>query len=79
MAIGAAVTKPSSRTSTSLVGLPEFVTSSRLCEELDIHPTTLWRWMRDGLGPKRLSIGHTVRFARDDVLSWIAERTRAGL
>lgn len=59
--------------------LPELVKPAQLTHALGINKTTLWRWCKAGNGPKRVAIGATVFFQREDVLAWLAKHKRTGL
>lgn len=50
----------------------------KLCEELGIPMSTLYRWLDDDpTFPKRVQLGtKAVAFRRDDVEEWIESRTR---
>lgn len=54
-----------------------------LCEQevaaiMRLSITTLWRWRRDGTGPKFQRIGRLIRYRQEDVQSWIDSRPGGG-
>jgi predicted DNA-binding transcriptional regulator AlpA len=40
--------------------------------------TTLWRWRRDGTGPKYLRFGKLIRYQMEDLAAWINSRPGGG-
>ncbi len=63
----------------ALSKLPELVKPAQLTHALGIAKSTLWRWCKAGIGPKRVAVGATVFFQREDVLVWLEKHKRAGL
>lgn len=42
---------------------------------LQVHRTTLWRWIQKGTFPKPIKIGsHAVAFRQSEVEDWLASR-----
>jgi predicted DNA-binding transcriptional regulator AlpA len=37
---------------------------------------TLWRWRRDGIGPKFIKVGESIIYPKECVDEWIAEQVR---
>lgn len=50
----------------------EFITVKQLCVALGINASTLYRWRKDGNGPKAFKVGNIVRFKQADVDAWLA-------
>jgi predicted DNA-binding transcriptional regulator AlpA len=62
----------------AISGLPELILPPQLATALGVHRTTLWRWIKAGNGPKRIVIGATVFFQKEDVLTWLAAHKHQG-
>lgn len=67
-----------SKTKHDVENLQEFLTLKEFCDWFDIHPTTLHRWINEGLAPERVLVGRKAKFRRTDVQKWLRLRTRAG-
>jgi predicted DNA-binding transcriptional regulator AlpA len=59
--------------------LPELIRPAQLAAALGVAKTTIWRWSKGGNGPKRIAIGGSVFFAREDISQWINAHKRDGL
>lgn len=44
-----------------------------LAEYLDVHPSTLYRMLKQGKGPASFKVGSDHRFRREAVDAWILE------
>jgi excisionase family DNA binding protein len=54
------------------VSAGQYITPQQLAEELGIGEVTLWRWRRDGVGPRFHRVGpRAIRYARADVAEWM--------
>ena len=62
-----------------LDNLPDLVRPAELAAVLGVAKTTLWRWSKAGNGPKRITIGGTVFFARADIQHWLNAHRREGV
>lgn len=50
----------------------EYVKPAQLAGELGVDEVTLWRWRRDGIGPRYHRVGpRAIRYARADVDAWL--------
>lgn len=50
----------------------QFYKPKELAAELGVAEVTLWRWRRDGVGPRAIRLGpHAIRYARADVADWL--------
>jgi prophage regulatory protein len=50
-----------------------------VAELVGVSTTTLWRWQRDGLMPKRRQIGPNVTgWTEQEITEWLEDRPRAG-
>lgn len=58
--------------------LPELATRSQVADYVQTSIPTLARWAQVGDGPKILRIGRSVRYRREDVLSWLESLAKAG-
>lgn len=46
-----------------------------LAARLDVHRSTIWRWVRQGTFPRPISLNPTVRVWREtDIEKWITDR-----
>ena len=54
----------------------DILTVKELCELLRIHPSTLYKLLRQGKIPS-FRVGNEWRFRRDVILRWIAEGSSA--
>ncbi len=52
----------------------KYLKVQELAAMLEIPAATVYGWRLNGLGPRRLKIGGTVRFAVEDVEKWLAEQ-----
>lgn len=52
-------------------------TQRQTAEYLGKVERTLERWRRDGVGPRYLRVGRTIRYRRADVDAWLAGREYA--
>ena len=51
------------------------LTTDELAAWLAVHPVTVKRWRRQGVGPRGLRAGlRALRFKKSDVLAWLKER-----
>ena len=69
----------SSKVTPDLEGGPEeyYYTTKELSGLLNIAPSTLAGYRRSGVGPKYISLGYrTCRYAKTEVLAYMAERAR---
>ncbi|MCW2165778.1 transcriptional regulator, AlpA family [Microbacterium hydrothermale] len=57
--------------------LPDLSTRKQVAEYLQVSVPTLDAWAAAGAGPKRLKIGRSVRYRREDVLSYVRELAEA--
>ena len=53
------------------LNLPELMTVPDVKEHTHLSQATLARWRAEGIGPRFIRIGRSVRYRRDDVLAWI--------
>lgn len=53
--------------------LPDLSTRRQVAEYLQVSVAALDKWAATGLGPKRLKIARSVRYRREDVLSYVRE------
>jgi hypothetical protein len=56
---------------------PVFLTTSEAGAFLRISPVTLGRWRIEGYGPPYRKFGRLVLYARDDLIVWANQQTRA--
>ena len=54
----------------------DLLTVSELAELLKLKRGTLDRWRAGGLGPTWIEVGGQFRYRREDVDTWLAERTK---
>ena len=54
------------------------LTPDDLTAELGVSLMTLWRWRRDGTGPRFIPVGRHIRYRRRDVDRWLDSRARGG-
>jgi hypothetical protein len=40
----------------------KLLTTDDICEIFSVTPQTAWRWRKDGIGPKWIKVGQTVRY-----------------
>lgn len=57
--------------------LPDLSTRKQVAEYMQISVAALDLWAATGSGPKRLKIGRSVRYRREDVLSYVRELAEA--
>src|SRR4051812_48337614 len=55
-------------------GLDPLLSIEDLAEFLGVPVTTIYDWRVNGKGPCGIRVGHHVKFAMSDVLSWLAEQ-----
>ncbi len=60
--------------------MPEIMTSEQLSAEFGGSPSTgtLRNWRYQGIGPKYVKVGASVRYRRSDVVAWLDSRTAGG-
>ncbi len=58
--------------------MDDFYTAIELADLLKISAPTLARWRGAGQGPPFVQLEGTIRYPREGVDRWLAERTRAG-
>lgn len=58
----------------STCGDPEWLTNFDLARKFDVSISTVRGWRRDDRGPRGVRIGGRVKYHRDDVAAWIADR-----
>lgn len=51
------------------------MTLVEVAEFLRTPPATLRYWRHLGIGPKSFKLGRTVRYWRDDVMSWLSQQS----
>ena len=52
-------------------GIQSLLTEGEVSKFINVCLTTLWRWRRDGIGPKYQRIGRMIRYRQEDVQAWI--------
>jgi len=45
---------------------------------LRLHPQTLWKMRRDGTGPAYIRFGRSVRYVREDLITYACEQREGG-
>lgn len=50
------------------------VKSKEVSVRLGIHPITLYRWLKDGYGPKPIKVQRQWRWRSEDVEAWLREQ-----
>lgn len=56
--------------------LPDLCTVPIIARYTGVSIPTLNRWAAVGQGPKRIKLGHAVRYRKADVLAWIEEQAK---
>lgn len=56
----------------------ELMRRARAGRYLGVHPTTIWRWVRDGDFPEGMVVGRTRYWRRSTIDKWL-ERKTAGV
>jgi excisionase family DNA binding protein len=51
--------------------LPDLMTRQEAADLLKISVTTLRRWEKEDQAPRRIVMGRTVRYSRDDVMAFL--------
>lgn len=51
--------------------MPELIDTEQLCTILNLHRSTLSRWMAAGRVPAPLPLGKPNRWRRDEIIGWI--------
>lgn len=64
---------------TAISELPELIRPRQLCDALGINLTTLWRWHKNGIPLKRITVGAVIMYTRDDVLAFLASHKHQGM
>jgi excisionase family DNA binding protein len=62
-------------TDTTATELSELLTTAQLAEYLQVPVGTLAAWRYRRVGPRGIAIGRHIRYRRDDVLRFLAERS----
>jgi excisionase family DNA binding protein len=60
----------------SVTTLPPFLATTQVAVLLGLHPATLRQWRHQRRGIPYCKIGGAVRYSREAVLAYIADRTR---
>lgn len=72
------ITEPPSRGPTASLGallaLGEVSSADDLARYLQVPKKTVYAWNSAGTGPRLVRIGKYVRYRREDVQAWLAER-----
>lgn len=56
--------------------LGQYMTPQQLAEELGVKEVTLWRWRRDGIGPRFHRVGpRAIRYSREAVSEWLRQNS----
>ena len=56
----------------------KYLTIKQVCEALNVSPSTIWRWLKQGDFPKPVHLGpKAVRWKESDILAWDREKTEA--
>ncbi len=58
--------------------LDEVNTEADLASFMKKHPDTVRAWRINGIGPRHVRIGRSIRYRRDDVLAWLEANTVTG-
>lgn len=53
---------------------PELLTTIEVAAWLRVPVQTLYAWRSQGLGPRGLKVGRHLRWRREDVERWLADR-----
>lgn len=53
-------------------------TSGEVAEYLGVPLKTLYQWRAEGRGPTAYRVGRFMRYQREDVDTWLAERADSG-
>jgi len=54
---------------------PEVMSTEEAAAFLGMVPETLFRWRKDGIGPKYSRINdRVIRYLKDDLISWMREK-----
>lgn len=48
-----------------------------VARHMGVSERTVRRWVREGIGPRAVRVGNTVRFRQEDVAAWLNERLAA--
>ncbi|MGE5110624.1 MAG: helix-turn-helix domain-containing protein [Acidobacteriaceae bacterium] len=51
--------------------LSEYLTEKDFAKLLGKHPTTLWRWDRQRIGPPRIQVGNLILYSRTGIAEWL--------
>jgi predicted DNA-binding transcriptional regulator AlpA len=57
--------------------VPVLLTETQVRQRFNLSRSTMWRWRRDGIGPKCYHLGPRVMYAERDLVEWL-ELRRAG-
>lgn len=75
------ITEPPPSSSTALLAallaLGELSSTDDLARYLQVPKKTVYAWNSAGTGPRLVRIGKYVRYRREDVQAWLAERAGA--
>ena len=54
----------------------KYLNIKQVCEALNVSPSTIWRWLKQGDFPKPVHLGpKAVRWKESDILAWDREKT----
>lgn len=57
-----------------------YMTTQQLAKELGVGEVTLWRWRRNGTGPRFHRVGpRAIRYSREAVNEWLRQSTDVSL
>lgn len=61
-----------------ILPMPEFLKEKEVADMLRVKRQTLSRWRADGQGPPFVQVEGSIRYPRDSLEAWLAERTLGG-
>jgi predicted site-specific integrase-resolvase len=66
-----------------MTDLEPLLSTEDAADLLGVHAETLFRWRKRGYGPPFVTLvegrGGIVRYRRDQLVEWVAERTKSGV
>lgn len=64
--------------SPTVLNLPDLAKERDVEEFTGVSTATLRRWRAEGIGPKAIKLGRSIRYRKADLLAWLDSLAEAG-